>query len=193
LKEINPPVDAKVVEQDLTLDPGLSVEVRFVDPGGRPLTDVEIANNLSVDSPVRSDRCVLPGLDPAQPSLILFFHRERDLGKAVWVRGDEPGGLTVELDLRAGVAGRVISSDGIPVAGAVMEIETAVGDFAPRLPPVTTDPAGRFLFSGLLSGAKYKIQGHAAGYSYFFLKAEVDVDPGRVIDIGDLTVMPDKG
>jgi hypothetical protein len=192
MKEINPPAGTQLVEQDLMLDPGQSVEVRFVGPDYQPLTGVEIGNNLSVESPVRSDRVRLPALDPAQPTLMLFAQRQKDLGKAVRIRGDEPFGLTVRLEPRASLKGRLVNSDGLPVAGAEMEAGIPIGDFSPRFPPVTSDQAGRFLYTGLLPGAKYSLKGRAAGYAYFVLPGEVVVAPGQVTDLGDLKVKPEK-
>jgi RNA polymerase sigma factor (sigma-70 family) len=191
LAEINPPANTKGVEKHLTLDPGRTLEVRFVGPDGQPLTGVEPRH----ESPVRSDRFLLFALDPAHPRLELFSHKEKNLAKAVWVRGDEAGGLTVKLEPYATVTGRVVNQEGRPVSGAQMEASIKpinIGDFPLRFPPVATEQTGRFRYAALVAGARYAIHGQATGYRVFSLDKEVDIEPAKVVDVGEMIAKPDK-
>jgi hypothetical protein len=190
LAEINPPAGTKVVEKHLTLDPGRTLELRFIGPEGQPLTGVEPRH----ESPLGSDRRLLFALDPAHPRLELFSHKERSLAKAVWIRGDEPGVLTVKLEPYATVTGRVVDKEGRPVFGAQMEASIKAknaGEFPLKFSPVATDQTGRFRYAGLVPGARYWIQGQATGYRVFSLDQEVDVEPSNAVDVGDVVAKPD--
>jgi hypothetical protein len=185
---INPSAETETVEKNLTLDPGRSLEIRFVGPDSEPLTDVELRQG----SPTGSDRFQMSALDPNHPQLEVFTHRAKNLGKAIWVRGDEPGGLTVKLEPYATLTGRVVNSEGRPVYGARLAAQINIGDFSPRFSPVTTDKAGRFRYPELPPGAKYSIYGSAAGYDFFSLGKEVEVEPGKVVDVGDIVAKSNK-
>ncbi len=83
------------------------------------------------------------GLDPDRPRYLLFWHKEKGLAKAVLVRGDEKGPLTVKLDPLGVVTGQLVDEKGKPRVGATVY----------SFPPDPPDDGGKLL--RILPAASY--------------------------------------
>ncbi len=89
---------------EITLDPGRTLTGTVVGPDGNPLTGVSAWGltaafglyDLDLGPPtLRTANFSAMGLDDRYPRYLLFWHKEKGLGKAVLVWGDERSPLTV--------------------------------------------------------------------------------------------------
>jgi hypothetical protein len=204
LAEINPDPRAESVTLDLQVDPGRSLTLEPVDPDGRPiagtkatgLTDLFSNSAYEQDSPTIE----VHALDPSKPRRVTITHEGRKLVASVYLKGDEPGPLTVRLQPSGTVTGRIVDEEGRPRTGLAL---TSLGGFGPRatadqgfLPGADWSPGvpvgrdGRFRIEGLVPGLKYGA--HAVRGSMGLGEAfrDVTVAPGEVKDLGDLKIAP---
>ncbi|HEY8503245.1 MAG TPA: carboxypeptidase-like regulatory domain-containing protein, partial [Gemmataceae bacterium] len=211
--------DPKSLTVEIALDPGRSVGGEVVDPDGKPLGGVTVAGLTAVKK--TSDRATdtlagpeftAVGLEPEHPRTLVFLREEKRLAKAVTLRGDEKGPLTVRLEPLGALTGRLADRESRPVAGVQVRLsparsleptlpgELVIGGIgtlrgAVKIAPVKTDEQGRFRFGGLIPGMKYELQ--AAGRELKGTRlADLLTDRGRpgVVNLlgRELTATPGK-
>jgi hypothetical protein len=118
--QVNLAADAKDAACDVALDPGRTVTGTLVDPDGRPVEGVRVMDlklMWSNPQPRPGSRFTATVLDPRNPRTLFFLHREKRLGTAVPVRGDEDKPLTVRLRPCGSVTGRALGAGGRGRAG----------------------------------------------------------------------------
>jgi RNA polymerase sigma factor (sigma-70 family) len=187
------PGDAKSWTRDIMLDPGKTVKGRLFGPDGKPLTGA-LAFGLTAiittewwtyDRPERVTRLkgadfTAFGVKAGDRRALVFVHPDRNLGKLIFVRGDEREPLEVRLEPLGTATGRLVDSKGKSLGGVVIfpaidlrrlspsERKDLPGDLkyfagsssvpAPQRAypaPVRTDARGQFTVAGLLPGIKY--------------------------------------
>jgi RNA polymerase sigma factor (sigma-70 family) len=134
LVEITPGKGNVAITRDLVLDPGKTVRGSIVDPEGKPLKGASIHGVYGIRfqaNELPTAQFQIPGMDPRSSRLFLFQHRERNLGAAVYFKGDEPAPVTVQLQKFATITGRLVDEDG-PRAGCIM------GEVAEGMVPAST-------------------------------------------------------
>jgi RNA polymerase sigma factor (sigma-70 family) len=203
--------DRKSLTLTVALDRGRSVRGRVVGPDGKPLAGVLVAGRTAVRKVGErdSERLTGPdftavGLDGRQPRMLVFLHEEKRLARAVMVRGDERGPLTVRLAPLGTLTGRLVDAKGRPVAGArvfamysdriastvpVGLVMAGLGNLRDTVGVLEakTDRGGRFRLRGLVPGLKYDLgrsepDGGVAGW----LKRDLSPVPGKALDVGDV-------
>jgi hypothetical protein len=212
LVSINPEEKApKSLASEISLDSGRTLSGTVQGPDGKPLGGVQAAGLSAAYSPLHgsfpstqlsSGAFTAVGLDPRRPRLVVFWHEEKKLARAVTVRGDESGQPAVRLERQASVAGRLLDADGRPRPGVGVEARyadrqngTLPGELAKGIPglisPVlsppkaTADPNGRFRVEGLVPGLNYDlfVKGDKKPLS---LAKDIAASGGSCKDLGEL-------
>jgi RNA polymerase sigma factor (sigma-70 family) len=206
--------DEKSTTRDIALEPARVLKGSVVGPDGHPLTRVYAAGRSPIVSfdlfsheRLDADTFTAGGLKSGRPRMLVFFHREKKLGKVLKLLGDEREPLTVRLEPLGALSGRVLDAKGRPRAGLRMTVMLAAEALNAPLarqdktyPPefhwgysswpqltsreAMTDAEGRFRTEGLLPGL---------GYDLFLSGSEVGpdarkltVESGKTRDLGDL-------
>lgn len=205
LAEIDLDPKAEAATLDLQVDSGRTIVATPVDPEGRPITGT-VASGVndqvfSTEYPQNSPRIEIVGLDPSTPRRLTVTHRGRKLIGSAYLKGDEPGPLTIRLQPWGTIAGRIVTDDGRPRGGLALSSGDGVFPKRPSeqgiLPGGDTNGGlrighdGRFRVESLVPGLKYG--GFAsAGFSNDggMLFYDVTVAPGEFKDLGDLKIPP---
>src|SRR5262249_53940540 len=121
LAEVKPEKGAAGLRCDMLLDPGRTLTVQVRGPDGKPLPGATASGQflrggrghgaLPAESP-------LYGLDPEKGRTLLLQHAGKNLAARGEVKGDERGPVVVTLQPAAAVTGRIVDSNGRPVAHA---------------------------------------------------------------------------
>jgi hypothetical protein len=147
------------------------------------------------------------GLDDRNPRYLLFWHKEKGLGRAVLVWGDERGPITVHLEPLGTVTGRLVDEEGKPLAGITVVADWVGGrrgiyrQFSGlvtgnHLQPeglfwqtVKTDGEGRFQMPRLIPGFSYELRTDANARLTKNLPAPTGGVPK---DLGTITIATKK-
>jgi hypothetical protein len=182
LSPINPYERAASLALDLILQPARTLHGTVVGPDGKPLTGVEVAGLTAMpdDELLDGASFTVTGLNQRGDRHLSFHHAGRGLGKALTVRGDETGSLTVQLEPCGSVLGRLVDRGGNPVPGVTVRLGGGNGTGV----TAETDRDGRFRGT-LLPGQKYSLW---LSSSRRLLRGvgQVEVESGRSKDLGDL-------
>ncbi len=141
--EINARTEGPAPKADLVLDPGRTVEVRVVDPEGKPLAGARVNGRWPVrgwDGKLQSDRFTVHGLVPPKPlglgglmragnidqmaemirfhrpRLVVVQHEARRLAGWAEVSADAKGPVAIRLRPWGVVSGRLVDTGGEPRA-----------------------------------------------------------------------------
>jgi protocatechuate 3,4-dioxygenase beta subunit len=190
------------VEVNLTVDPGKAVKVNVVDAEGKPLEGAAVSGVTAtwpLAVTLKSSSFTAYALDPARPRTLLFLEPKRGLGATLKVSGDEKEPPTVKLVPAGTLTGRVLDSDGRPVAGAEVEMSFSgqIGNELQRLlrlsgRPATTDADGKFRLGNVVPGVKVGLN-IRQGQTYLIGEPRIGqktVNSGQVLDMGDLKTKP---
>jgi RNA polymerase sigma factor (sigma-70 family) len=213
---INPsPGDPKSSTLDIVLEPGRAVEVKAVDPQGKPLAGVHAAGRTALrrghegynDRRVVGESFTVLGLDPQRPRSLVLLHPEKALGTVLPIRGDESSPLTVRLEPLGALAGRIVDDAGQPLVrlrvrampenkadAAPLPLELIMGWGNPGTitsrfgGEATTDADGRFRIGGLVPGLGLKLYLGTVDSSnaYRFGDNPVVLEPGESRDLGEI-------
>jgi RNA polymerase sigma factor (sigma-70 family) len=195
LAEINPKPGTQEITLELRADPGRTIKGTIVDPEGRSIGgEVEISrlDGFRILQHAAGDLGTFSfsGFTSA-PNRLDFIDRRRKLAGALVLRGDETGDLTVKLQPWGTVIGRVVDEEGKPrndveVYGTRRERpDIERGSIATRS---TVDARGRFRIEGLVPGIKYDAYGQSASKAFGPILDGVQIGPGEVKDLGDITI-----
>jgi hypothetical protein len=188
--QVNPPTDRKADACDVQLDPGKSVQGVIVDADGKPVDGVKVMDlkhMWSMPRPLAGSRFTATALDPHNPRQLFFHHREKQLGAAVLVRGDEEKPLTVRLQPCGSVTGRILKAKGYPYPelsihghseSQYMSITT--GRWWQLYVSGRTDKEGRFRID-LIPDVRYHLTVGGQDHS-------LTLKPGETKDLGDTKI-----
>jgi RNA polymerase sigma factor (sigma-70 family) len=179
---INPDERAESAALDFALQPARTLRGMVVGPDGRPLTGAEVAGLTARpdDERLGGASFTVTGLNPRGTRHLAFRQAATGLGKALTVRGDETGPLTVRLEPCGSVVGRLVDKDGRPVPGVTVCLGAGNGFGV----TAETDRDGRFR-AAVLPGQKCSLW---LSNARRLLKAvgQVEAASGRSKDLGDL-------
>jgi protocatechuate 3,4-dioxygenase beta subunit len=178
---------ARVDLGTVVLPPGMTVEGTVVDPQGRPLEGAHVAvqptDFLSMpafslrEEPAKTGpdgRFAISGLREGRRIDLQAWKEGYLQGAAVVVDVPPPGPVRIVLEPGARIAGRVVTEDGKPIAGAGVYAshgEGGLGRGRGRMGAGRTDEMGRFELGGLEPG-RLVLRAVAPGY----LAAEARVE-----------------
>ncbi len=161
----------------------LSRKVTVVDPDGKPLSGAHAAGVRVSEPPARlaSAEVTLTALQPDGKRLLVFLHREKNLGTTQTVEGSSTKPLTVKLQPLGSLIGEVQDEDGKPWKKLTVTAYPMLDDRGYENLPyeffgyqgvnaltkapwwsltkrtTTTDEKGRFRLDGLIPGLKYTV------------------------------------
>src|SRR5581483_2788922 len=111
LVEVNPAKDAELVQCNLVIDPGKTVTGTVLDTGGKPLQGAHVEAPRGIlprfRQQLKSARFTVTAINPNTPRWFFFFHKEKQLGAAVRLTGNEPKDFTIRLQECATLTGRI--------------------------------------------------------------------------------------
>jgi RNA polymerase sigma factor (sigma-70 family) len=195
LAEVNLDPGAESATVDLQVDPGRSLELSVVDPDGRPVEGLKALGVAPMPSiePQASSVVKVRALDPTRPRRVYVYQLDRKLVGSTWLKGDEVGLLTVRLVPWGTIVGRVLDSEGNPVATQpANQVSTSLATPEdegltrpnPVTSPIRSDKDGRFRIEALVPGLRYsQTLGRFRNDPGF---KDVVVAPGEIKDLGDL-------
>jgi RNA polymerase sigma factor (sigma-70 family) len=217
--EINPgEKDARSRTFDIALQAGQTLAGSVVGPDGKPLTGVETAGLYPDYTPtekVGAAGFTLKGLQAGRKRVLIFLDQERKLGKLQEVHGEEKGAIVVRLGPLGTCTGRLVDTDGKPLAGhkvaAFLDLSGRDYENLPTIEPVpfgrllglgrgawhgftarrgVTDKEGRFYLDGLLPGVPYTVVASEdkiqPGKPVSHRKDHVTVEAGKTKKVGDV-------
>jgi RNA polymerase sigma factor (sigma-70 family) len=200
-RTINPPEDSKAGGYDLELDPGLTQTGTVLAPDGQKLAGVQVDGFTSFEpepKTLETASFTLHALDPRDPRQLLFLHKERKLGGHLSLRGDERDAPTVKLEPLATLKGRVLDSEGQPMAGVQVHgfyrhkfILRPADWWASRPEPNPTDKEGYFQIEYIIPGLEVSLYGRDMDKSLQFGEERVkklSLRPGENKDLGEIRV-----
>lgn len=208
---INPSAkDPQSLICNIVLERGRTLAGTVIDPEGRPLPGALAWGTTAVMGEIvgreyyglATASFTATGLDPHYPRTLIFYHTEKKLARAQWVRGDEKGPLTARLQPLGMLAGRVVDASGRPQPGLTVSLsfeqkqtrtlpeEHIFGNSSLNSvllgQRATTDKDGRFRMEGLVSGLKYDLNvGRGKDFTWSVRK-DLSGKPGATVDIGEI-------
>jgi protocatechuate 3,4-dioxygenase beta subunit len=185
---------------DLFVDRGMTAKITVADADGRPLAGARVsglAEHWPIAFRLDGPSATVYALDPAKPRALAFYHPEKRLGGTATVRGDEKEPVVVKLGPLARLTGRLLDTDGQPLAGAEVSLGTnrvidgELYRFAtPAGARAVTDKDGRFTLDDAVPGIWFYLQIRKGKYYYRPKPTlwERQFKPGQTVDLGDRTV-----
>ena len=147
------------------------------------------------------DATTVLALDPKAPRTIHVLHVAKKLGGAVVIRGDEQEPVTVKLAPVGAITGKVLDSDGQPIAGVSVGVQFNVATASElyrqvnlsQTPP-KTDKNGLFRLDGIVPGMKFYLS-MMKGQEYYTGEPKIgqkQVKSGETLDLGAIKVQGQK-
>jgi RNA polymerase sigma factor (sigma-70 family) len=206
---IDPPAGTEKLTVDMQLDPGKTVTGKVVGPDGKPFKSATVAGQVATfDEPatLKEDTFTVAALLADDNRLVAAVHTGQKLGGTVVV-GPNDKTPVIHLSPWGTLTGRVVGSDGQPIAG--VHIGLAFGfpgvkfSSRPTPPPsataklyahllgdrkVTTGADGRFRCDVPFAEVRFNLSFVHKGKRLAAEKAprEVTVAPGKTKDLGDV-------
>jgi RNA polymerase sigma factor (sigma-70 family) len=195
---IKPAEGAATMTRDAALQQGRTLSGKLVDPDGRPVTGATVLGlreGAFEEKALAADTFTVRQLSPRRSRMLVCYHKEKNLGARVDVRGDEAGPLTVRLRPCGAVTGRLVeAADGRPVADQALVLKRANYVTNEGLPggevKAKTDRDGHFRADGLVPGVGYVIE-IPKGREWRYITegtAFYEVEAGQVKDVGESKV-----
>src|SRR5262249_23065516 len=141
--------------------PGTMPRGTVVGPDGKPLAGTKAFGLTAYGlgwrnwsrTPLKSAEFTVYGLDVNEEREVMFFHESKHLAGIVKVSGHGKGPLNVKLEPWGIVMGRLVTEDGKPRPGVLLQVTDRV------LPnnEYQTDKDGRFRIEGLAPGPAYTL------------------------------------
>lgn len=175
---------------DVTVDPGRRLALTVLDPDGKPVTAVALGllpEPADHSREVKNGRGTIAALAEGERRRVYVRAKDRPLGGALTLRGDERDGVTLRLQPLGTLTGTLLGDGGKPLAGASFQLAHDAGVFVSptwivrlqteaeakrdrRLGDLrrdktnslhgteTTDAAGRFRLDGVLPGVPFDLR-----------------------------------
>jgi RNA polymerase sigma factor (sigma-70 family) len=179
---LDPGEKKEALVRDVALEPAQQRKGRVVGTDGQPLPGVTVQGlspRRDVIETLKGAEFTVRGLNPKAPArLLTFHHKGKNLGSFLnGLPAEKDGPLIVKLQACGSLSGRIVDSDGQPVAGFRGELSVGSWGGYWGQHQFTTDKQGRFRVEGLAPGL---------GYSVWQLekRSVVKIYPGAVAEPG---------
>lgn len=193
LKEIDAPVDKPEFDLSMSVDPGMSLTINFVDPQGNPVKGVwgNGLNGSPQGTTIQNDHAQATGLVIGKIRPMDFTDNTNKLTRLLRLIPEKgQTHFTVKLFPPSRLTGRLIDPQGRPLANTFLETRHQNDPYmGGSLPETQTDDKGRFDYT-LPTGTKYEIFARPEN-KYFIVVKELDNPTPKNIDLGDLIVDPE--
>jgi RNA polymerase sigma factor (sigma-70 family) len=202
-------IDPKEADESAALEmafaTGRTVSGNIVDAEGQPAEGViayKLAACYDVPQKLKDGRFTAIALDPEHPRTLLFVDSAKKLSASITLKGNEKD-LKLKLQPWGRISGRLLDSDGKPIAGATAGIQVKVGNEVKdsytyaafsavvRSFGATTDADGKFDIDIPSGEVEYLVHFHRKN-QYFATDPRkqrgLAVKPGETTDAGDIQV-----
>jgi hypothetical protein len=163
--EIKPGKD--VVRQDIFLERASILEVKIQDAGGRPVEGVW-ATDFATETyigPLWIERSTCPvyGLEQRKPRLLIFYEPKKRIIGSRMLQGDEKAPIAVKLGPMGAIKGRLLGTDGKPLAGVVVDVSyrhSEAGNFHRVIhvdKQIVTGANGAFALADVIPELKFEL------------------------------------
>jgi RNA polymerase sigma factor (sigma-70 family) len=199
---IHPDEGAKEIKQEIALEPARKVKVTVLGADGKPLAGVKVRGRKEAHEweTWPGAEFTLSGSNPKKPrprTLLVVHEATRQIGTLA-LKGDETGPLEVRLQLWGTVTGRLVTGDGGPCAGSLINPATADRSISyPMSMQIKTDKDGTFRVEGMVPGVKYQLDyAHVSAGGRIFGKdmgtifEDLTLKAGETRDLGKVTGRP---
>jgi RNA polymerase sigma factor (sigma-70 family) len=195
------------VKQDIVLERARALKLTIQDAKGRPLSGAWVTGvsprTRHAAIHLESDTCPVYALEAGRPRLMVFCEPKQKLVGTRTLKGDEKEPLAVKLGPPGALKGRLLDSEGRPLAGVEVglqyqdseaeEIEQAAHEGRKQ---VVTDVAGGFRLEGLMPGLGLRLwfrqDKRALAADRKAAGETLQVEPGACRDLGAFPVTPVK-
>jgi RNA polymerase sigma factor (sigma-70 family) len=186
------------VHQDILLERASILEVKIQDADGRPVSGVwatDFATHTYI-GPLWIERssCPVYSLEQRRPRLLTFYEPKKKIIGWQRLQGDEKGPVVVKLGPTGAIKGRLLDTDGKPMAGAlvgVMYRERSAGQIHQhihRTKQVVTDAAGSFTVDELIPELMFELLAYRGKHRWErevkTPESAIQVKPGECHDLG---------
>jgi RNA polymerase sigma factor (sigma-70 family) len=165
LARINPAKGTKSVRRDVTLDPGWAFKGTILGPEGKPVAGARVLNlnssHIWWGREGMKTAAFTGWFNPHRPREFLL--QDPDLGLVGMAHPPKENGsaVTVRMEPGATITGRLVDSDGNPLAGVELEVQFHPKEwgswFGYSLERIQTDREGRFRAAPLLPGYDFRL------------------------------------
>jgi RNA polymerase sigma factor (sigma-70 family) len=190
LTRVSPVKGARAVQRDITLDPGWRLTGTVLGPDGKPLAGTRsfllIGHWWETEATRTADFAAW--FNPHETKALIFQHLEKGLVGMAEPPKENGGAITVRLGRGALISGRLIDTNGKPMAGVALEVQfkpKGWGSWFEYVPDgIKTDAEGRFRAQALAPGAEYRLTG-ARGQAVIGTAGRA----GETTDLGDIVLV----
>jgi hypothetical protein len=205
---IDVPAGSGPLAVDLELTRGPSRAGRLTSPDGLPVVGAEAYGLSACDwggtqrsRALDADTFEVGGLEPGHPRLVVFTHKARKLVGAAVLKDEDlksTAPLEVKLVPAGAITGRLLDEDGLPWAGARLNVWMSDPDQPTRVgfgcrfgEVVTSDAQGRFGVEAFVPGVEIEVTISAPNRALVPLDGgnalrKPALKPGELRDLGDV-------
>jgi hypothetical protein len=177
----------------ITLDQGATIPVKLVDSDGKAVDGAGVGGlaTWSLWAPDQKAEVTIEEYNPDKPRALLFLHPKRGIGKLIEPKKGDLGPWTVTLEPTGTASGRLVTEDGKPIAGAVLEIMYRLPGHNAWTPStlheIQTNKKGEFRLTNLVGEVKYSAR-YSAEQNGMRTQhyVHIEVKSGDKKDLGDV-------
>jgi hypothetical protein len=185
---LNPDRPTESLTHDVALETARKLRGQVVGPDGQPVSGVfayGLWPNVFSWTVLPADTFTVMELNPRRSRALYLHHPDKGLGTAREIRSDEAEPITVRLEPCGSFTGRLLDTDGQPVANLTVELDrvgTREGLYKAR-----TDADGRFRMDNVVPRQKYRVQVDHGDFGKPVF-GTVALEPGETKDLGEAKV-----
>jgi hypothetical protein len=170
--------------KDVALEAPRELKGRVVGPDGKRVSGAWVLGLFGLDQEtLKGAEFTVRGINPKMRRQLVFYHKARNLGFFLEeLRGDRTEPLTIQLQPCGSASGRLVDSDGQPMAGERIVVQGGAMFGRGGYQECKTDKEGRFRAEGLVPGQGYEVFRPSVPRHL----AAVAVEPGKHKDLGDI-------
>jgi len=157
--------------------------------------------SVELEGPSHAERSFAGGafsfgrIDPGNYT-VRVTSAEGNAHTSVVIKPGEPATLALTLVTNAIVIGTLVDATGAPLAGVAVILQPDRGEADPTVmltgPPQRTGPDGRFRIEHAAERCVLIVLPSDPGHQQPFSKAGLGLEPGKTLDLGTVTVTPQK-
>ncbi len=196
---------ATILKQDIVLEQANALAVKIQDAEGRPLAGVWVtgisAENWHPAVQI-ADRCSVYGVEAGKPRLMVFYEAAKKLAGTLTLKGNEKQPVAVKLGPTGALKGRLLDTDGKPLAATAVEIQyrdreaDEINKVFSKTKQVVTDANGAFALEGLIPEREFLVFSIRRGKPLVEEGSKPRdpivhrVKPGETVDLGAIKLKP---
>jgi RNA polymerase sigma factor (sigma-70 family) len=196
-----------VIHQDIFLERASALEVTIQDAEGRPVAGVWATDFTAQRfiGPLWIEDATFPvyDLEKRKPRLLVCYAPKGKLAGCRKLQGDEKPPLVMKLGATGSIKGRLLDTEGQPLAGVVVDVSYQEGE-ANKLnqimsgtKQIVTDADGAFAIDELIPDLKFEILVRRGNQRYERedkgAETTIQLKPGESRDVGAIRLKPHFG